>query len=261
VARGCMKLAAAAMALLVLTTATASAQQPVDPLGAQLRLTQQGGDGDATVRAQIADVAYNTQRNQFLVVWENRSGGDAEIFGRILAADGAPAAPAFQISGLPDVADFDARTPAVTYDFERDRYVVAFTRDHNFDNVTAGDREVFVQIVRGSDGALINTAGAVGPSPVLMSVSATNQTFDNEIDVVYRSAAAADAYIVAYGADEAVPGDFDVMLAGFNAANGSFTGFAFDKIVNEVALDDAVDPALAPVAGTDEIAEIGRAHV
>jgi hypothetical protein len=250
-----MKLAMLTTALLALTPAVARAQQPVDPLGAQQRLTLQGADGDATVRAQVADIAYSTQRNQFLVVWENRMGADAEIFGRLLAADGTPIAPAFQISGLGGAPDSAGRTPAVAYDFERDRYVVAFTRD------SAGSgREVFIQLVRASDGALINSEdGTVEPSPRLMSQSATDLTFDNEIDVVYRpdannDASPGDAYIVAYGADEAVAGDFDVMIAGFNAATGSFSGFGFDHIVNEVALEDAIDPALAAVSGTDEIA-------
>jgi hypothetical protein len=256
--QGCRMLAATLVALAAIWTGAASAQQPIEPLGGQLRLTQEGADGDATVRAQGADVAYNSQRNEFLVVWERRSGTDTEIFARRLQADGAPLGAAFQISAIASDPDgFDSRQTAVTYDFERDRYVVAFTRDQVLD-----DREVFVQLVRGSDGALLNSStGAVGEAPRLMSLSATNSTFNNEIDVAYRPDAngdesPGDIYAVAYGADEAAPNEFDVMLAGFNAETGLFTGLGFDKVVNEVALEDAIDPAMVPVPGTDELAVV-----
>ena len=105
VAQGWKTLVAATVMLLALLTTTASAQQPVTPLGGQLRLTKQGAEGDANVDAETADIAYNSVRNEFLVVFENAAATDTEIFGRRLAADGSPLAPAFQISGVEDDDD------------------------------------------------------------------------------------------------------------------------------------------------------------
>jgi hypothetical protein len=202
----------------------------------------------------VADVAYNSVRNEFLVVWENRVVGDTEIFGRRLTSTGAPIGAAFQISGVPDAAGATSRQPAVAFDFERDKYAVAFTRED-----VGTDREVFVQLVSGT-GALVARPGFPAGA-TQMSNSAPDSTFNNEVDVVYRPDASGDGtpgdgYIVAYGADDAVANDFDVMLAGYHADTGSFSNFNHDRIVSEATLEDAVDPALATIPGTDEIAVV-----
>ena len=83
------------LVLLLLLPAVASAQQPVEPLGPQLRLTTVGGDNDPNSDADTADVAYNSVRDEYLVVWQNtvnRPVFDHEIFAQRLAADGTRSA-------------------------------------------------------------------------------------------------------------------------------------------------------------------------
>ena len=140
VAQGCKTLALTAVAIVLLWTGAASALQPIEPLGGQLQLTAQGPVSDATFDVNDADVAYNSVRNQFLLVWQQTGGGETEIFGRILNGDGTPAANPFRISRtvLPDVPGFDSFDPAVAHDPERDRYGVVWSGDSGTD----GEREV-----------------------------------------------------------------------------------------------------------------------
>jgi hypothetical protein len=116
-AQGC-KLLVATVALVFLAAGVARAQQPIEALGPQHRLTEQGPQGDASVDVQDADVAYNSVRNQFLLVWEQTGGGETEIFGRILNGDGTPGSGAFRISrtALPHPDGFDSFDPAVAHD-------------------------------------------------------------------------------------------------------------------------------------------------
>src|SRR5215218_779477 len=128
---------------LALSAAPAHALQPIEPLGSQLRLTQQGADGDFNRDTFAPEIAYNSKHNEFLIVWEDRTPTASQIFGRRLAAGGTPIGAAFQISGLGvDAGIHDARDPAVAYDFERDRYGVAYTHPQG-----SSGRELFLQLV------------------------------------------------------------------------------------------------------------------
>jgi hypothetical protein len=249
-------LATTTIALLAWLPAIASAQQPIEPLGGQLRLTQQGTDGDTTVDAQVADVAYNAVRNEYLAVWENRVTGDTEIFGRRLAADGSPIGEAFPISGVAsDPAGFEGREPAVAYDPERDRYGVAFARDDGVDN----EIEIFIQAVRG-DGALVSFAGAAGAAPVRVSNIGLNDATQvaSSPDVVYRPdidgvAATPDAFIVAFDGDE-VDNEINIFATGVNAETGAIL-LPFDRDVSAMtATGDGRDPSVTVVPGTEDLA-------
>lgn len=101
--------------LPLLLTAAPAAAEPIEPIGPQLRLTQVGTDGDATVDAGQPDIAYNSVRDEYLVVWTNSAPGDSEIWGRRLRSDGSPIGDPFQISGLTGSTGpgFDAYFPAV----------------------------------------------------------------------------------------------------------------------------------------------------
>jgi hypothetical protein len=166
VAQGC-KVLVAMIAMLVLWTGAASALQPIEPLGGQLRLTAQGPVSDAAFDVNDADVAYNSVRNQFLLVWEQTGGGETEIFGRILNGDGPPAGDPFRISRtvLPDTPGLDSSDPAVAHDPELDRYGVVWSGE----NDTASENEIMLQTLAG-DGTLISRISGM-PSTTPMVVS------------------------------------------------------------------------------------------
>jgi hypothetical protein len=183
-AQGC-KLLVATVAFVVLSTGVASALQPIEPLGGQLRLTQQGADGDATIDVNDADVVYNSVRNQFLLVWEQTGGGETEIFGRILNGDGTPAAAAFRISRTPDpdlpnpppdVAGLDSFDPAVAYDPERDRYGVVWSGEFSAD----GEQEIFLQVLSGAGALVDRETGAptttAAPAEKISSIGTSGTT-------------------------------------------------------------------------------------
>jgi hypothetical protein len=69
-------------------------------------------------------VAYNSARDQFLVVWHNFWGGDRDIYGRRLDGDGNLLS-WFSIS----VGSVDRAQPAVAYDPINDRYLVVWAND------------------------------------------------------------------------------------------------------------------------------------
>ena len=79
--------------LLALLTGTAVAQQPIEGLGAQTRLTAVGPDGNASFGANTPSVAYNPDRDEFFVVFAGRTPDfpvEQEIYGLVLDGAGRP---------------------------------------------------------------------------------------------------------------------------------------------------------------------------
>jgi hypothetical protein len=251
VAQGWKTLAAATVVLLGLLTASAQAQQPVTPLGPQLRLTQVGADGDQSADADSGDVAYNAVRNEYLVVWEQSvasPSADQEIFARRLAGDGSPLGPAFQVSGLSGLATADAADPAVAYDAEHDRYAVAYLRE-----VSLFGTEVQLQQVSGA-GAVIETDGTPGPFARLASVAIG---VPESPAIVYRPDASGDdspgdRWVVAYDMESAV-GEFEVYISALSPTTAtSNLNIQVSDIVGATA--DAFDPAVTTLPGVDDVA-------
>jgi hypothetical protein len=88
---------------------------------------QVGGEPTSVTGAPA--VAYDSDHDEYLVVWtqafdRGANGLSIEVFGRRLAGDGAPVAGTFRISTSPRSW---GEHPAVAYDAERDRYLVAWS--------------------------------------------------------------------------------------------------------------------------------------
>jgi hypothetical protein len=223
--------------MVSLLTAAPAAAQPIEPLGPQLRLTQVGADGDGAVDSYYADIAYNSARGEFLVVW-TEDDGFSETWARRLRSDGSPAGEPFLVRGA------GAGYPAVAYDPERDRYGVAYTQS------SGGGSEVLVQRISG-DGRLIHPNGAAGAAPTVASLTpGTNGMFP---EIVYRPDANGDSspgdrWIVAYRTSH--PGS-EVYLS----AVGTVTNEALvDRQVSAMpAAGEAEFPSLAVVPGTDDL--------
>lgn len=99
------------------------------PEGPDLRISGAG----ATGLEACPDVAWSATSDVFLVVWQdgrNMASMDAEIYGRLVGADGKPSGPDFLING-PVSPDSDV-CPAVAWGSKSDQFLVVWesNRDH-----------------------------------------------------------------------------------------------------------------------------------
>jgi hypothetical protein len=84
-------------------------------------------------------VAYNWQRDEFLVVWENeRAGGVHDIYARRVSGDGALLSQ-FAITGGDGISRMN---PDVDYDPIEDRYLVVYSK-----YVNAGDQDIYGRFI------------------------------------------------------------------------------------------------------------------
>ena len=151
-----------AVALLVAALAGATV-----PIGEQFRISNVGTDGDADtgVQGRVA-AAFDPDAGRYLVVYMADPGGvDLEIYGRFVAADGAIAGDAFQISesGVDDEPLYGSSEPAVAYNPVRKEFLVAW--DGTEDYAAVRQQEIFVQRLDasgqpvGTDDQRISTMG------------------------------------------------------------------------------------------------------
>ncbi len=137
-------LLAAAIALVATAGVAAAA---IEPVGADFRISNVGGDTDADRDADHPAVAYNSAANEYLVAWAGDSlatDGEFEIFGQRVSAAGAELGADFRISnlGMDGDADRDAEQPAVAYDSAVNEYLVVWEGDGL---ATEGELEIFGQ--------------------------------------------------------------------------------------------------------------------
>ena len=133
------------------------------PTGKDFPLSTQTGKMAKPVQA------YNSRRNQFLVVWSRMLQDRAEIVGLTVTPDGTVVGKEFAVS----VTDkFDQR-PAIAYCPGRDRFLVTWTRGLRYDR-DDGISDIYGQFVEG-DGATL--AG----SNFAIAAEARNQ-FKSDVD-------------------------------------------------------------------------------
>lgn len=120
------------------------------------RISDVGGTGSTASNAGYPDVAFNSNHNQYLVVWsaDDPVGGvvdeEYEIWGQLLDADGGGLfANDFRISfnGGTGDADFGASYPAVVYNPDADEYLVVWHADDTVQGMVNGEFEIFAQRV------------------------------------------------------------------------------------------------------------------
>ncbi|MCU0308412.1 MAG: hypothetical protein MUE51_11715, partial [Thermoleophilia bacterium] len=141
------------------------------PIGAQLRISDMGPDGDPAFDANDPAVAYNPRADEYLVVWEGDDDTGAlvheeyEIYAQRVSAAGAEVGPNdIRISDMgPDGSPFfTALPPDVVANPDTNEYLVAWTGDDDTPPLVDNEREVFVQ--------RLSAAGAeVGPNDARVS--------------------------------------------------------------------------------------------
>ncbi len=104
-----------------------------DPASTEILLCTASGD-------QLASkAAYNSQDEEFLVVWEDYNAGDSDIWGQLVdAVSGALIGSNFPIATT--VAE-DERDPQVTYNPDLNEYLITWDED------TGGDRDILGIII------------------------------------------------------------------------------------------------------------------
>jgi hypothetical protein len=130
-----------------------------DLVGApSFRISDVGPDGSSQFRAGFPDVAYNSNDNEYLVVWiaDDSIGNENDIYGqRIDGVTGAELGTNdFRISDMGSDGDtnYFGVYPAVAYDPNNNRYLVVWYGDDNVDPLVDQEWEVFGQLLDGFTG-------------------------------------------------------------------------------------------------------------
>jgi len=97
----------------------------ITPLGAQQTMGPEIPVSVLDNEQYLPDVAYNSNRDQYLVVWHNFCGGNRDIYGQRLDGDGNLLSSFAIAAGGNDCAQ-----PAVAYDDINDRYLVVWIFDY-----------------------------------------------------------------------------------------------------------------------------------
>lgn len=122
-------------------------------LGERIRVSAMGPDGNPDFDAFDVAAAYNSQFNEYLVVFQgddNRNGlvdNEFEIFGQRLAADGTLIDDRMRLSDMGPDGDtnFRASRPQVAYNSQDNQYLVVWEGDDNTGNLVEDEFEIFGQ--------------------------------------------------------------------------------------------------------------------
>jgi hypothetical protein len=191
---------------------------------ATFRISNVGSDGDPAFDAYHPAVAYNSEDDEYLVVWQADDGVDdeLEIYAQRLTAAGSEIGEDdFRLSTMGTGGDpaFDAFRPALAYNSAQNEYLIVWHGDDALDNVV----EIYGQRLNAASGA------EVGDDDFLISdmgASATDQRFRaQDVAVAYNSTD--DEYLVVWeGDDDALPlvnDEFEIFGQRLSAA-GSLVG-------------------------------------
>ncbi len=132
-------------------------------IGSDVRLSDMGPDGDTNYDAFFHAAAYNSQNNEYFVVWvgddDTRSlvDGEAEIFGqRVNAVTAEEIGVDVRYSDMGPDGDtsYGADTPDVSYNENRNEYLIVWQGDDTGALVN-GEFEIYSQRINASDGSEI----------------------------------------------------------------------------------------------------------
>jgi hypothetical protein len=166
-----------------------------------VRISFAGGTGSAATRAFRPAVAFNSQYNQFLVVWsaDNPEDGcvdnEFEIWGQVVDMVLLPLFGGnFRISfnGGSGDPNFDADYPAVVYNPDLDHYLVVWEGDHNGFGMVDGESEIWAQrvystgILVGSNLRMSDMGGSGDPNFGAFSPDVAYNTRDHEYLIVWQ---------------------------------------------------------------------------
>jgi len=134
------------------------------------RLTYVGVEKNRNYDATEPAVAFNTNQNKYLIVWEgnnqaaNLATDEVEIFGKLLNAENDEVVTdTFRVSfnGSNLSNKYHARQPEVVYNADANEFVVVWFGDDNKNGMVEGEFEIFAQRINAADGSLIGNTKRV----------------------------------------------------------------------------------------------------
>ncbi len=205
------------------------------------RYSDMGPDGDIDFDARSAQLAYNQDRNEYLVVWEGDDNiaplveGETEIFGQIIdASSGAELAlNDFRISDMGPDGDpsYDAQKPAAAYNQVNHEYLVVWSGEDNAGGMIRGEFEIFGQRIDAATGAELGTndfrISDMGPNGSDLYDALSPAVIHNAID---------NQYLVVWEGDDntapLVDGETEIFGQRLSGASGAEIG------ANDIRLSD-----------------------
>ena len=206
----------------------------------QLRVSEMGPDGSAAHIAQFPQVAYNSRRDQYLVVWQGNAGSfcdgtladdEVEIWAqRVDARSGRRRGAPIRVSRMgPDGdARYGAFNPQVTYNPVADEYLVAWWGDDNRDfggGALADDEyEIWAQRIGGNgkrrgENLRVSQMGPDGRA----EFDAVADSFD-PVNPRLQFNPDRNEYLVVWIGDHQVDGEFEVWAQRVAGGSGALRG-------------------------------------
>lgn len=171
------------------------------------RLSDMGGVGDSTYGAYAPAVAYNSNANEYLVVWQGDDDGglvdnETEVFSqRMDAALGGLGSNDFRLSDAGGIGDATYRVmwgPDVVFNPIDDEYMVVWAGEDTVDGMVNNEWEVFAQRLTsdiqgaGPNDERVSDAGGLGNTTYLT------------YDVAVAANGANGQFLVAWGGEDSV---------------------------------------------------------
>ena len=242
-ARTC--LTAALMIALIALLPSAALAADVNGIGAQMRLTRVGPDGNTTFTARDPAIAYNSRDAEFLVAWVGRAPnvtGEAEVLGMILDRNGVPKGDIRRLSTVTDPQT--PAQPVLGYSPVVNQYILGYIAPPlEAPNNPAGQRELIAQV--------ITATGAPSGNPARISdTDAATADADQASDPAVAYDNELDQFRFVWVSDAATEGDFEVRSQRVSSSLVNPDGFA-EVAVSGMPAGDADDPAIAFLPAQD----------
>ncbi|MEM6701666.1 MAG: hypothetical protein AAF690_03120 [Acidobacteriota bacterium] len=123
-------------------------------VGSPIRVSTTGGDTNLRLDSREPSVAWDSNSNAYLVVWQREmsdtaSRAEIEVFARLLDGQARPVDSQFRVSSMGPDGDttYDALDPYVAFNSSSDEYLVVWRGDDNRGGVVQGEFEIFGQRV------------------------------------------------------------------------------------------------------------------
>jgi hypothetical protein len=213
------------------------------------QISLMGPADDPAYDAEDPAVAYNSQNNEYLVVWsaDYYTDGDYEIFGQRLTATGTEVSTDFRISVMgPDGnANYDALNPVVAYNSTDNQYLVVWYGDDDSGSLVNEEYEIWGKRLEGN-------TDWIGTDFRISDMGGTGDAaYDaRDPDVAYNSTD--NQYLIVWEGDDTATGlvndEFEIWGQRLNATGGGegSNDFRISDMGGSGNADyDAGDPAVA----------------
>lgn len=211
-------------------------------IGSQFRISDMGPTANRSYDAIDPMVSYNTNDNNYLVVWRGEDGnlvnaiGEFEIYGQLLNGSSQPiGADDFRISdmGSDGSGTFDAYSPTLAYNAINNEFLVVWYGDDNQGGHVSGEFEIYGQRINASSGNEIGTNDFLISETGTPGFTTRSATYP---DVAWNSTS--NQYLVVWSADPAtrpyVGNEFEIF------------GQALSNTGAEIGTDDFVISDMGP---------------